>query len=108
MWDLFKLWFYNIIFIADGVDAKEAQDQDQDQDHEQVQVQDRTPKAENNNSFFLNGKTEKTNGLADISVNVSVINAANLSLERTAKIGELDDSDLKKTKVTFILINFLL
>ncbi|CAG5101573.1 ARHGEF and pleckstrin domain-containing protein 1 (Mus musculus) [Cotesia congregata] len=80
--------FFNSFSLTDGVDAKDNEDCD-DQE---------TPKAENNNSFFLNGKSEKTNGLADISVNVNVINSANLSLERSVKIAELDDSDVKKTK----------
>lgn len=88
----FLFRFYNSFSLADGVDSKDNEDCD-DQE---------TPKAENNNSFFLNGKSEKTNGLADISVNVNVINSANLSLERSVKIAELDDSDVKKTKVHII------
>ncbi|XP_015126163.1 FERM, ARHGEF and pleckstrin domain-containing protein 1 isoform X2 [Diachasma alloeum] len=58
-----------------------------------------TSKAENNNSFYVNGKAEKgQNGIGEINVNVNVINTPDLSPEKHLKNGEVEDSEIRKTK----------
>ncbi|XP_011297145.1 FERM, RhoGEF and pleckstrin domain-containing protein 1-like [Fopius arisanus] len=58
-----------------------------------------TSKAENNNLFYVNGKSEKgQNGIGEINVNVNVINTPDLSPEKHLKNGEVEDSEIRKTK----------
>ncbi|KAF7997362.1 hypothetical protein HCN44_005639 [Aphidius gifuensis] len=79
--------------------------QHQQQQHQQQRITSSTdgeiipdtPSAENNNSLFMNGKSEKpTNGISNINVNV--INTPDLSPEKIMKNGEIDDAELKKIK----------
>ena len=66
--------------------------------------QEEPAKQENNNSFFADTRIpEKQNGVAEINVNVNVINTPDLSPVKNIRNGDVEDPEIRKTKVTYNL-----
>lgn len=71
--------------------------------------QEKAKKQENNNSVFANEKSpeKRTNGMTETS-NPSMVNTPDLSPVKNIRNGEMEDAEVRKTKVSSRLQMFRL